>query len=102
MFFYDTDWDLLCKHLECLCTPEAYQFKFVFLQPVWAHRTVEASCAIPFLALSLATIACEWYAQRKQGSPYNLLLHPIACGVEVFLIIILQHGMTNQFIYAAF
>ena len=103
MFFYDTDWDLLCKHLEWICTPENYNIKWFIAGCAWRYRTLQSAFIIPMLLLSLAVLLCEFLAVRENADkPYHILLHPIATGVEVFLIIFLQSGMSNQFIYAAF
>ena len=103
MFFYDTDWDLLCKHLEWICTPENYGIKWFIDSCAWQYRILQSAFICPMLLLSAAVIACESLAARKRPSePYSILLHPIATGIEVFLILILQSGVSNQFIYAAF
>ena len=103
MFFYDTDPDLLSKHLQWICDPAAYNIKDFIATCAWKPRALYSACIIPMLLLSLIVLACEFLAIRKrEDEPYRILLHPYACGVEVFLIITLQSGVTNQFIYAAF
>ena len=103
MFFYDTDPELLSKHLQWICDPAAYDIKNFIAACGWKFHTLHSACIIPMLLLSLAVLVCEFLAVRKrEDEPYRILLHPYACGVEVFLIILLQSGATNQFIYAAF
>ena len=102
MFFYDTDPDMLSKHLQSIFSVDAYSIKDFISDCSWRHRADNSACIIPLLLLSLAVLLCESRAQRKGDNPYRLLLHPYACGIEVFLIIMLQREVTNQFIYAAF
>ncbi|MCQ2372057.1 MAG: hypothetical protein MJ058_08425 [Akkermansia sp.] len=102
MFFYDTDPELLSKHLQCIFSVDAYSSKYFIAACSWKYRTLHAACIVPMLLLSFAVLLGEYWSQRKSENPYHLLLHPYACGVEVFLTILLQSGATNQFIYAAF
>ena len=102
MFFYDTDPELLSKHLQWIFSVDAYSIKNFIAGCSWQYYSLSAACIIPMLLLSLAVLICEFLGQRKSENPYHLLLHPYACGVEVFLTILLQSGATNQFIYAAF
>lgn len=101
MFFYDTNPDMLSKHLQWILSADAYSVSnFISLCSVF--RVLHTACIIPMLLLSFAVLLGEYWGQRKCENPYHLLLHPYACGVEVFLTILLQSGATNQFIYAAF
>ena len=102
MFFYDTDPDMLSKHLQWIFSVDAYSIKDFIACCSWQYRADNSAFIIPLLLLSLAVLLCEFRAQGKGDNPYRLLLHPYACGIEVFLIIMLQREVTNQFIYAAF
>lgn len=102
MFFYVTDLELLFKHLQWIFSAHAYNINGFVAACAWKFLVPHTACIAPMLLLSFAVLLCEFVAQRKHDNPYHLLLHPYACGVEVFLIILLQSGATNQFIYAAF
>ena len=102
MFFYDTDPELLSKHMQWIFSVDAYDIKGFVATCSWKFRALHAACIVPMLLLSFAVLLGEYWSQRKSENPYHLLLHPYACGVEVFLTILLQSGATNQFIYAAF
>lgn len=102
MFFYDTDPDMLSKHLQWIFSVDAYSIKGFVAACAWKFRALHAACIVPMLLLSFTVLLGEYWSQRKSENPYHLLLHPYACGVEVFLTILLQSGATNQFIYAAF
>jgi hypothetical protein len=61
------------------------------------------SSFIPFMIpLASACIILEWLSWKKYGNPYQLLLHPIACGIMVAIMILLNNPVSNQFIYFAF
>lgn len=100
MFFYVTDMTKLQANLYTLITPQAYDIAhFVAMQSLGGAY---ASLPLLFLPLCIGTVAMEYCSQRLCQNPYKLFLNPPICGLMVFLIIILQPGVQNQFIYFAF
>lgn len=100
MFFYNTEPAVLKSLPERLLDADGYR---------WIHYVgdnyVPMSCLLMptlFLPLSFLTVAAEYLSQKRTGEPYRLFLSPLGCGIMVFLIILLQPGVKNQFIYFAF
>lgn len=100
MFFYDTDTELLRRHLTLLGTPAAYA-PAPFIETLKALR-LQAALAVCILALSFFVIAAEALSARFRGEPYALLLSAPACGVMVFLTLVLEAVVESKFIYFAF
>lgn len=100
MFFYDTDAALLQRHLELLSMPEAYDAQLLLASLI--ARKTDGTLAICILALSFLVILAEFLSLRTQRDPYRLFLHPVSCGIMVFLTVWLNPGVQNQFIYFAF
>lgn len=100
MFFYDTNPDLLWRHLQLIFTADAYDAKH-FIDSIIA-RKMDGTLAFPLLAMSFLVIAIEYLSLKYRDDPYKLFLHPLSCGVMVFLIALLNPEVQNQFIYFAF
>lgn len=102
MFFYTTNSDKLMDYLNWICTPGAYNIDSLIANLSMPTRVVENSYIPIMLALSLLCIAAEGISWRKHNNPYQLLLHPVSCGIMVALMLLLYNPAPNQFIYFAF
>ena len=100
LIFTDTDMALFGQHLRLLATPGAYGLH-AFGQELVAMKT-EGTMAAPFLAASAAVIALELLSLRRREHPYELFLGNAACGIMVFLMVLLVPAATSSFIYFAF
>ena len=102
MFFYTTDSSLLCQYMEKLTTPENYSITRLIGSLSYQYRIVN-HCYIPYmLLLSFLCIAAEAISWKRYGHPYQLLLHPVSCGIMVAIMLLLHNPTPNQFIYFAF
>lgn len=99
-FFYDTDPALLKQHLRLLVTPSAYA-PALLVQELTDMKTA-GTMVLPFLLLSFLLIAAEGYSFRRCGNPYALFTGTVACGVLVFLTVLLVPAASSPFIYFAF
>lgn len=100
MFFYDTDAALLRQHLTTLATPAAYGIG-EFVASLKALR-IQGTLAIAFLPLSFLVIGAEALSLRRRGDAYALLLSTPACGLMVFLTVVLEASADSLFIYFSF
>lgn len=102
MFFYDTNPAHLWNHLNWICDPSRYSVSELMVNLLHIGN-ISVNIFIPFtIMLSGVVIAMEAVSWKKLQHPYKILLHPISCGIMVFLIVLHQSGVTNQFIYFAF
>lgn len=100
MFFYVTDSSILLSNLKTICTPEAYKLSTFFsLHPI---RGAYTALPLLFIPLSIGVVCVEFISLHRTQDPYKLFLTPLACGIMVFLIVVLKPAVQNQFIYFAF
>lgn len=100
MFFYDTDTELLQRHLVLLANPAAYA-PAPFIETLKALR-LQGALTVCIIALSFLVIAAEALSARLRGEPYALLLSAPACGAMLFLTLVLEAVVESKFIYFAF
>lgn len=101
MFFYDSNQELLCHHLNVISDAENYGIRVFFNELIENQRA--ASLAFVFILMAFTVIFIEFISQRKTpDEPYRLLLSPYACGIMIFLMIIFYNSTQNAFIYFAF
>lgn len=102
MFFYTPDFSLLLQRLEWIFSPNCYDVTGIVTHLSWTF-IIPRSSFIPFMIpLASACIILEWLSWKKYDNPYQLLLHPITCGIMVAIMILLNNPVSNQFIYFAF
>lgn len=100
LIFTDTDMALFKQHLQLLATPSAYGVG-AFGRELAGMKTA-GTMAAPFLLLSAAVIVLELFSLRRREHPYALFLGNAACGIMVFLMVLLVPAATSSFIYFAF
>lgn len=101
MFFYDAKPEMLEHHLHVIAEPANYDLR-AFVQEL-VDRQMAGTLPGLFLLLSFAVVLVEYLSGRRyRDEPYRLLLSPVACGVLVFLLVVLNTSVQNQFIYFAF
>ena len=102
MFFYITDSTLLLHNLNAIFTAGHYSLGGLTASLSYKFRAMN-NCYIPWmLVLSLLCIAIEGISWKKYQHPYQLLLHPVSCGIMVALMLLMHNATPNQFIYFAF
>lgn len=97
MFFYDTDMELLCRHVRIICTPHNYMGH---LGP--QSQTMEWTVCASFLLCAVMAIVAEWLSVRKGKNPYGFFLRTIPCAVMFFLMLFFAPTRASQFIYFVF
>lgn len=101
MFFYDAKPHMLSHHLAVITDLSNYDLSGFARELV--DRKMEGTMPALFLLLSFAVIFVEFLSGRRyKDEPYRLFLTPTACCVMVFLLVVLNTSVQNQFIYFAF
>lgn len=101
MFFYDSKPGMLGHHLAVIFDGDNYNFS-VFMREL-VSRHMEGTLPAFFLVLSFAVVLVEYLSGRRyKDEPYRMFLSPMACGIMVFLLVVLNTSVQNQFIYFSF
>lgn len=100
MFFYETDTDLLWEKTKVVFSPSCYTgaYFYDFLR----LASVRIMPFVFFVMLGFIVVFLEWLGIQRRNDPYAILTSPIACGIWVFLLMLFNPGINNQFIYFAF
>lgn len=102
MFFYDSDWSALERHLTVVFNPSAYDLPGFKAELMSKFRAMSTVVAAPYLLLSFIVILGEALSFRLRGDPYALFLSDAFCFFMVWMIVMTNMGVSNQFIYFAF
>ncbi len=102
MFFYVTDMKVLWRNITLMCTPARYNINSAIHELPYSAYDIKALTAFVAILLSAVIIVAEYYSAKHRKNPYELLLHPAACAVMVYLLVVFTPSTLNQFIYFAF
>lgn len=101
MFFYDSQPRMLEHHLAVIFDGGNYDLS-VFMRELLS-RHMQGTLPAFFLILSFAVVLVEYFSGRRyKDEPYRMFLSPMACGMMVFLLVVLNTSVQNQFIYFSF
>ena len=102
MFFYTTDTARLTNYLDCLTTLRCYSIDQFIKESCYPFRIINSCHATLIITISFLCIIIEALSWKKHQHPYELLLHPVSCGIMAAAMILLHNPTPNQFIYFAF
>ncbi len=102
MFFYVTDTTLLTNQLNYLITPRCYNITQFINEFTFPFRAIYSCYALLIITISMLCIMAEAISWKKYKNPYELLLHPVSCGIMTAGMILLYNPAPSQFIYFAF
>ncbi len=101
MFFYDSQSILLKHHLQVILNWRNYSISD--LLDTFIDNQRMTCVAFVFILMSFTVIFLEFLSSRKyKGEPYKIFLSPFACSIMVFLMVVFNNSVQNQFIYFAF
>ncbi len=102
MFFYVTSWDQLVHNLSIIANPSKYGIQEGINSLNWGHMGLRSATSFIALILSIFVFISEYWSQKKYNNVYSILTHPIAIFIMIYLLVVYQTAVHNQFIYFAF